>query len=308
VLALALVPLVVSISLSAVLPRLTGRLRPAAAARMLVVGAVTSAATGVATLGLLAWFVVAAEPQVAALGRWRPGDLLRQAGVPVPLAILAALALAAIAIRMVRGLRRNVPDARAALVLERRLPSRRRPPRLVLVDDPEPVAHAVTALPGCGGHIVVSRVLWDSIGDQALRRAVLEHERAHLRHHHGMLLAVGELAALVNPLLGSSMAELRFQLECWADEDAAAATSRATTAEAVATVALAGRRPLLAMGFDGTTAAARVQALLAGRPQRSATPASLVIGLLVTVAVIATMWACHDTELLFEALRRLHSN
>jgi Zn-dependent protease with chaperone function len=306
VLALVLVPLGVAVLLAAVLPPLTRGLRPPAAARVLVLGAVASAAAGLASLGLLAWFVLAAEPQVAALGRWRPGDLLTQAMVPLPVAVPATVALVTIAIRTVRGVGRHVPDARAALVLERRLPSRRRPPRLVLVDDPAPVAHAVAALPGCAGHIVVSRALWDHLGDGELRRAVLEHERAHLRHHHALRLALGELAVLVNPLLSSTVEQLRFELERWADEDAAAATSRATTAEAVATVALAGPRHVVALGFDGASTTARVRALLAAEQPHRVAPASMLVAALVAVAAAATMWACHDTEALFEALRRLH--
>jgi Peptidase family M48 len=308
VLVAVIVPLCVAVLLAAALPRFTGRLHPQAAAWVLVAGAVASATAELVTLGLLAWFVIAAIPPVAAIGGWHPGALLTQSMVPLPVSVASTGVLVVLVVRLVRGVGLHVPDARAAVKLERRLPSRRRPARLVLVDDPDPVAHAIAALPSCGGHIVVSRTLWDSLGDVGLRRAVLEHERAHLRHHHGVLLALGELARLVNPLLGPAVEQLRFQLERWADEDAARATSRATTAQAVATVALATRQRVVALGFHGASSTARVRALLADEPTQPAAPVSLLVAALAAIATVAALWACHDTELVFETLRRLSAH
>jgi hypothetical protein len=60
------------------------------------------------------------------------------------------------------------------------------------------------------------------------------------------------------------------------------------------------------LAFNGPTSAARIHALLdVGRRRRAHLPA-LFIGVLVAVATAATMLACHQTELLFEALRQLH--
>ena len=73
------------------------------------------------------------------------------------------------------------------LSLERRLPSRHGPARLVVVDDPVPSAHALAGLPRCGGHILVSTGILQALDDTDLRHAVLAHERAHLRHHHATI-------------------------------------------------------------------------------------------------------------------------
>jgi Zn-dependent protease with chaperone function len=310
VLIAALVPLLIGVGLAVATRPLATRLRPGGAARILLLGMVVSAATMLATLGLLAWFAVATVPTVADLGRWRGGDVVAHGDVPLPVALLAAAALVGISVRLVIAARRHLTDLREVVAFERRLSSWRRPPRLVVIDEPAPVAHAVTPLPGCGGHIVVSTGLHSELSSDELRRAVIEHERAHLRHHHGVLLGLGALAVVVNPLLAPSLAELRFQLERWADEEAATRTSPATVAEAVATVALAHRHARPALAFDGaatTTTTARINALLnRSRCRRAGPPAALIAGLTAT-AVVATAVACRHTELLFEGLRNLRT-
>jgi len=309
VLIATLVPLLIGVGLAVATRPLAARQRPAGAARILLFGMGASAATMLASLGLLAWFAVAAVPTVADIGRWRGGDVVSQGDIPLPVALLAAAALVGIAVRLVLAARGHLADLREVLTLERRVPSWRRPARLVMVDDAAPIAHAVTPLPGCGGHIVVSRGLHAELSSEELRRAVLEHERAHLRHRHGILLGLGALTVVVNPLLTPSLDALRFQLERWADDDAAERTSPATVAEAVATVALAARHSRRALAFDGaaTATAARINALLVDtRCRRSSVPAALIVGL-TAAAVVATAVACHHTELLFEGLRSLRT-
>jgi hypothetical protein len=206
-------------------------------------------------------------------------------------------------VRLVIAAGRHAPDARRAHELESTLPSRNRQPRLVVVDDPAPVACAVTALPCRGGPIVVSRGLWGALGDRALRRAVLEHERAHLRHRHGVLLALGALTVAVDP---SCRGACRDRASSWNGGPTRTPPMRPAgpRAEAVATVALASSGPVGAVAFNGPTSAARINALLespvvvtptcrrcsSGRCSRWRRP----------------MLACHQTELLFEALRQLH--
>jgi Zn-dependent protease with chaperone function len=306
----AYAPLAVAIIVALALPRATARMRPASAARTLVAGAVAAAGSTLASLGLLAWLVIAALPQVAALGRWRTADLEAASPVPLPIAAAALGALLLIAVRIARHVGRRVPDFRSVLALERRLPSRGRPPRLVIVDEHSPVAHAVTALPGCSGHIVMSASLWHSLDDEAMRRAVIEHERSHLRHRHGLLVAIAEMAVAANPLLGRTAARLRYEVERWADEDAAGVTSRAVTAEAVATVAVATVQGFAALALNGVGVVSRIEALLREEPygRRRAIGVVAAVSLVFVGAALATLHACRDTELLFEGLRRLRGS
>jgi Zn-dependent protease with chaperone function len=196
-------------------------------------------------------------------------------------------------------------EARAAARLERRLPSRGRPARLVVVDDAVPAAHAIAGLPGCGGHIVVTRGVLTALDDAALRRAVYEHERAHLRHRHGLIGVLCRFAVAVNPLLGGVQARVTFLLERWADEDAAAITGRAATAEALAVVSLAAMPASTAMAFHTLGVPDRLGALLDGAPaQPWALAAWSALAALATVAVVAVVHAGVDTEIIFETIRR----
>jgi hypothetical protein len=169
----------------------------------------------------------------------------------------------------------------------------------------EPGRRDVAGLPGCGGHIVVSSGGMDHLADPALRRAMIEHERAHLRHHHATLRTLAELAAAVNPLNARLATMLGFTLERWADDDATERTSQPVVAEALAVAALAASEQRTAMAFSGIGVAARVGALLDPpdhRPVRTLAVEAL-LALTVAVCAIATLQACRDTELLFETLR-----
>jgi hypothetical protein len=151
------------------------------------------------------------------------------------------------------------------------------------------------------------------LDDPQLRRAVVEHERAHLRHHHATLRLVTTAAAAVNPLLRRVAIDVAFHLERWADEEAARATSPAVTAEALATVSLAGLPPSGALNFGLGGVAGRIDALLAGPPEHRPRGTILAAGLtlLLVLTAIATFRACRSTESLFEALQqvqRLHGD
>jgi hypothetical protein len=191
------------------------------------------------------------------------------------------------------------------LALERTVPSRGLPARLVVVDEPRFVAHAVAGLPGCGGHIVVSRDGMDRLDDPAVRRAMIEHERAHLRHHHATRRALAELALAVNPLNRRIATILAFSLERWADEDAAERTSRPAVAEALAVAALAATEPTPAMAFSEVGIAARIGALLdpPGRRRQRTLAVEGALALAFVAGAIATWQACRETELLYETLR-----
>jgi Zn-dependent protease with chaperone function len=299
-------PLVVAVVLALAGPVVTRRLAPAPAAWTLVATSIAVAAASLASLGLLAWTVVAELPPVAALGRWRPGAVGAASPVPTPVAVAALVLLGAVGWRCLRRVGALVSEARAAARLERRVPSRGRPPRVVVVDDVVPAAHAVAGLPGCGGHIVVTSGVLAALDDGELRRAVYEHERAHLRHHHGAIRVVCGLAVAVNPLLRTAHARVAYLLERWADEDAATHTGRAVTAEALAVVSLAALPAPSAMAFDTVGVPDRIGALLDGT---SATRSRAIVlwcalAALVAVSAVAVIRACLDTEIIFETIRR----
>ena len=134
---------------------------------------------------------------------------------------------------------------------------------------------------------------------------MIEHERAHLRHHHATLRTLADLAGAVNPLNTRIVTDLAFALERWADEDAAARTSRPIVAEALAVAALAATETTATMAFSDVGVAAPVGALLdpaEHRPLRTLV-VEATLGVAVVAGAVATMQACRDTELLYETLR-----
>jgi len=303
------VPLLVALVLVAVAPLTARRLAPGPAAWTLAGICAAAAGASLASLGLLAWTVVAELPPVAGLGRWRPGAVGAVSPVPSPVALGALVLLAVIGWRVGRRVLAVASEARAAVRLERRVPSRRRPARLVVVPGDEPAAHAVPGLPGCGGHIVMTSGVLSTLDDAELRRAVYEHERAHLRHHHGTIRLLCGLAAAVNPLLRATQARVTYLLERWADEDAAAVTGRAVTAEALAVVSLAALPSSAAMAFHAIGVPDRIDALLDGgidAESRAVVAWALLAGL-VAVATVALVHACLDTEIIFETIRRWYA-
>jgi hypothetical protein len=298
-------PLALAVVTSIALPRLTPGLRPRAAAWMLTATAIFVAAATLTSLGLTAWLFVSALPPVADTGRWRAGDAAAASPIPPIVAAAGLATLIGIAARLTQRTARFIRTGRPVLALERTVPSRGMPARLVVIDEPRFVAHAIAGLPGCGGHIVVSRHGMNRLDDPALRRAMIEHERAHLRHHHATLRTLADLAVAVNPLNTRIATILAFTLERWADEDAAERTSRPTVAEALAVAALAATEATSAMAFSEAGIAARVGALLdPPEPRRRRTLAvEATLALAVVAGTIATLQACRDTELLYETLR-----
>ncbi|MFJ2651595.1 M56 family metallopeptidase [Streptomyces sp. NPDC087420] len=104
------------------------------------------------------------------------------------------------------------------------------------MDDPVPVAFA---LPGAPGRVVVSSTMLRALTADE-RRALLAHERAHLRHRHHVFLLVTQLTAAVNPLMRPVADGGGFALERRADEDAGTVVGDPPlVARAVARAALA---------------------------------------------------------------------
>jgi beta-lactamase regulating signal transducer with metallopeptidase domain len=137
----------------------------------------------------------------------------------------------------------------------------------------------------------------------AEQRALLAHERSHLRHRHSLLVALARLAGAANPLLAPVTTAVGFAVERWADEDAAAATDRKVAARAVARAALSSRRGpggvRAALAMAGGPVVARTEGLLAGPPpaRRGLTALLIAMTLLAGGSAVA---AAHTTEVYFD--------
>jgi Zn-dependent protease with chaperone function len=145
-------------------------------------------------------------------------------------------------------------------------------PDVRILDHRAAVAYTI---PGWHSRVVLSAGLVDLLTDDEVA-AVIEHERAHLRARHDLLVlpfqawavALGRIPGV--RLAGGSVAELT---EMLADDVAAARTSRTALASALAKVALAGAPPPVALNrladspaIAGTAVADRVRRLLNPRP------------------------------------------
>jgi hypothetical protein len=177
-----------------------------------------------------------------------------------------------------------------------------RPGQLVVLDE----EIGAVAIAAGGGRILASRAHLAAL-PVVDRRALLAHEGAHLRHHHHRYRLAAELAAAVDPLQHRVSGAVRYAIERWADEAAAAAVgSRAVVARSLARSAL---RPVpdvppsawepLALRSAGGRSVARVQAMLAPAPRRRPTLV-LAAAALVACALAAALHAQQDTETFFD--------
>ncbi|WP_236710542.1 M56 family metallopeptidase, partial [Streptomyces sp. 150FB] len=239
-------PFAVSALLAASAPWAGRRLPPTMASWLLTVAAVVAAGGWVAALSMLAFTLVGQVPAVAEEGRWSPGVLAADTPVNRTVAASAALLLVVCA-----GTLAFAGWRRGRLLVEARRECRRHTTAgdLAVVDDPVPSAFA---LPGSPGRVVVSSGMLRAL-TAGERRALLAHERAHLRHRHHVFLLLLQLAAAVNPLLRPVAVAGGFALERWADEHAGAVVGdRPLVARAVARAALATkRRPQPALAATG---------------------------------------------------------
>lgn len=224
------------------------KLSPPVAARLITVIAVSSLLSMVTATGLLA-SGFAARVGLGSWFAWCAEVVPSHDAFPTPIAEVAAVALAAMGIgafRFTRRWRRSLARWGHADELE-------------VIDVAEPFAYAV---PGSPGHVVVSSGLLKEL-EAPERRALIEHERAHLRLRHSRYLRLVGLSAAALPLLRPLVDEIRYVTERWADEIAAAAVgSRSVVASAIARTALAST-PKGAMGLGDSDVAGRVQALVA---------------------------------------------
>lgn len=105
---------------------------------------------------------------------------------------------------------------------------------VVIVEDDRPDAFAV---PGRAGGLIVLTTGLTAVMTAAERRAVIDHERAHLRQRHHFHVQAVELAACLNPLLRPWTRVVRLAVERSADEHAARG-GRGNAARAIARAAL----------------------------------------------------------------------
>lgn len=290
IIGLALLPLAAAVLLAVLARPLADRLAPRSLTWLLTVSA---AVVGIATIGAVTTvgvFAVAEVPEVAQLGHWSTRALIDLSGLPrllsaVALAlVVAAVATAArLAVRLVREQRRvarEVPSPEAG--------------DLVVVPGDRAGAFAVS---GRHPRIVLTTALLDALPETGLRHAVIEHERAHLRHHHLRFRTTVLLASRLNPVLRPLVPLVDEATERWADADAAEAHGRETVARALLMVALAGTGAAAGMApaFTGGAVPRRVQRLLApATTPRWAVALAVVVGV-VSVLAFGSMVLDFDT-------------
>jgi Zn-dependent protease with chaperone function len=296
-------PLLPAALFGAAAPVLAWRLPPPAATWLLSIGGLIAAAASVAVLGFLAFTLVGQAPVLAQQGHWSAVALRQADPASIPVEVAALLALTAVTLRVAITLLCRGRALLDAYRLAAALPATGG--ELAVIADPVPCAYAV---PGRPGRIVASVGIIRGL-DAGERRAVLAHERSHLRHHHHGHHTAAALAAAANPLLGPLLAAVALATERWADEDAARTTRRDIIAAALIHAASAARTPattpspILAVATQHVVA--RVQALRTPAPRHTAWRITALLALLLITAASIVL-AAHDTERLFELAKRTY--
>lgn len=295
------VPLLVSPVLALTAPWASRRLPPRTAAWMLTTAAVIAAGAWVMVPAMIGFTLVGQIPEVAEEGRWSPHALAASTPVGRPLAAACTFAVLVCAVALSVASWRRIRVLVDAWRECRDLPTAG---GLAVVDDPVPTAFA---LPGIPGRVVVSSGMLQALSNGE-RRALLAHERAHLRCRHHLFLLLLHLAVAVNPLLRPLTKAGAFAMERWADEEAGATVAdRQLVARAVARAALATKRaPAAAMAATGGAVSQRVQALLAP-PVPLSRHLALAFAALMVVCCVSLALAAHDIEQLFVAATPTHT-
>lgn len=271
------------------------RLPPRTAVWVLVSAAVVAAGAWVTVLAMIGSTLIAQIPEVAEEGHWSPHVLAADTPFDRPVAAACAAAVIACAIALTMASWRQVNVMIDAWRECRDLPTAG---DLSVVDDPVPAAFA---LPGAPGRVVVSAGMLRVLSADE-RRALLAHERAHLRHRHHLFLLTLQLTTAVNPLLRPLAREGAFALERWADEEAVTAVGdRALVAHAIARAALATKRAdHHALSATGGPVPQRVEALLAP-PTPARHDLVLVFAAVVAVCCVSLAVAAHELDGVFDA-------
>ncbi|WP_030755302.1 M56 family metallopeptidase [Streptomyces sp. NRRL F-5135] len=173
---------------------------------------------------------------------------------------------------------------------------------LALVGEPAPehgatvVDHhvpAVYCLPGRYRRVVVTRGALDVLSEEQLR-AVLEHERAHLRgrHHLPRLWTDAFSRAFPGlPLARHAEEQTALLVEMIADDRALRSHARETLATAMYAVA-AGRVPRAALGAGGAGALIRLGRILAPQPRPRRLTRLGVLAATATAPLLPLLVAC----------------
>ena len=212
------------------LPAWTRHVRPSFGARLLLAASALAAGAVLVTASLVALPLAGQSDALADYGHWSEAAFAPGSRSARALALIGAVTVAFMLLRGARELR-DQRRARAAASMFRVDVGASHGEVVVAASD-EPDAMALAS-----GVIVVTAGLVRAL-DAEQRRAVLAHERAHLTFRHHRYLQAGRFVVAVNPLLSSVPEALVHLTERWADEEAARATSRATTAAALETVAV----------------------------------------------------------------------
>ncbi|MBB4893454.1 Zn-dependent protease with chaperone function [Streptomyces olivoverticillatus] len=252
--------------------RLAALLPPRRAALLLAASTASLAVFSTASLALLSVAALLHLPFVAALGHISVALLPHDTAFAAPLGAAACGAALTVAVAAVRVLLRH---GRQVLRADAAVAGHSSAGDLTVLPDAGADAYA---LPGRPGRIVVTAGMLRRL-DAGERAVLLAHERAHLAARHHVLLLCAELAACLHPALRALREPLAFQLERWADEEAATAVGdRRLAARAVGRAALAasaappGRRPDLALRATAGPVPRRVAALLAAPATASGIP------------------------------------
>ncbi len=278
------------------------RANPKGATWVLTFTGVALALTTAGALSLLAFTEAARIPVVASLGRWPARHVGREVPVPWWLGLLAAVCITAIAADVVRQVHRYGRAVAPAVRLQLATTA-----EVISIDDASAYAYACRPWPFRPGVIVVSEGLAHGL-DEDEQAAILAHERSHLEHYHGVFQLVALMLAAINPLLRPLRREIDFSLERWADEDAAATVGRTSTVIALGVSAVRQdlrTPPVARYGLEHANSRVpdRMRALLDDKRKRGR---ALLTMLAATTAgaAVATLLAAHNTEHLFEVLRK----
>lgn len=289
--------LVFTCAFGVIAPTVARRITPSAATWMLSIGGLFAALSGIGVVALLAVTIVGQSQEVAEYGHWSIAVFRRDDPVARPVALAALVILALLCVRVSITMSRRT---RALRVAYRTCNDLHEHAGFVVLADADVDAYA---LPGRPGRIVVTRGMLRVLSVDE-RRALLAHERAHLRHRHHRHVTAAVMAAAVNPLLGRLPAAMAFSIERWADEDAARTVPRSTAARALARAAAAKpartNRPVAGLAAASLAVSARITALQANpvRPR----PLLLACAVLTALAaVVATIVAADMTARLFAA-------
>lgn len=272
---------------------------PMLATRVLTAMSCIVTAALVATLVMLALPLAGRSDVLADHTHWSDSVFARGS---LALSVLATIALVAALLRVAVAIRAQRRDNAAAKRFRDEVGAAYGDTVVAALDEPDAMALS-------SGVIVVTDSLARAL-DAAERRAVLAHERAHLDYRHHRYRETAALLVAANPLLHRLPEATAYLTERWADEEAARATSRDTTAAALKEIArLTGSRhekSLATMHSAAVRVPDRVLALESEPPRlswcRLISPAALV-----TCIVAVALMASERTLDLFQLARAVAS-